>query len=141
MGITPERFRAETLERLANRLRGRFVEFTISRDAHHLLVRVAGRSTESDKRHMLSEVARQSKDAGLASVLLECSSGLDPASTLSLVNDLQALGFPNNTKIAVLAANDEARETAEFAETAALNRGWRVQSFTERRVAMAWLDA
>ena len=88
---------------------------------------------------MLLEIARESRNAGVEGALIGCDSALDPASVLSLVGGLGGMGFPAAYKFALL-ATPGARETAEFAETAGMNRGWRVRAFTDRSLAIAWLQ-
>ena len=117
------------------------MEFSISRNAKHVSVQISGIATESEKRQMLATLAHESRSTGLAHALLLCSSPLDSVSVLALVNDLRALGFPANYKFALLVSDEKTRETAEFAETAAANRGWQLKSFTDRSQALAWLDS
>jgi hypothetical protein len=90
---------------------------------------------------MLVDMARESKTAGVARALLECNSPLSPASVLSLVGSLGDIGFPADYKFALLTTHEGARETAEFAETVGMNRSWRIRSFTDRGLALSWLDS
>ncbi|HEY6821884.1 MAG TPA: hypothetical protein VI321_07670 [Burkholderiales bacterium] len=116
------------------------MEFAISLDAKRVMVRISGTATESEKRQMLAALVQESTKAGLTHALLLCSSPLDSVSILALMNDLGAIGFPANYKFAVLVSDEKTRETADFAETAAVNRGWQLKSFTDRAQAIAWLD-
>ena len=117
------------------------MDFSIAPDGRRLLVRLSGAPSEAEVRRMLAEVlaAARATDAQGALVEVRVAFGLDSVSVLALVNDLPALGFPPAFKFAVLLLDDAARDSAQFAETAAANRGRAVRAFSDRAAALAWL--
>ncbi len=90
---------------------------------------------------LLSEMRRRSAESNAEHALVEVqvAFGLDLVATMSLVNELETLGFSRSFKIALLLLDESAREAVEFAELAATNRGRPLRVFTDRASALAWL--
>ena len=119
------------------------MEFEITPAGKYLSVRLSGAPTEADARRMLVELRRSSIEAKVDCALfeLQVAFGLDPVTVFALVRDLMSIGFPVTYRFALLLLDEAAAESAQFGETAALNRGWQVRVFRERQPAIAWLEA
>ena len=118
------------------------MEFEISPAQRCLSVRVSGAPSEADARRMLVEMCRRSVEANVDAALLELrlAYGLDPVAVFGLVRELASIGFPPTYRFALLLLDEAAAESAQFGETAALNRGWQVKLFRQREPALAWLE-
>ncbi len=117
------------------------MNFSVDVADRGLLVRVSGSPTEQECMSLLSEMRRRSAESNAEHALVEVqvAFGLDLVATMSLVNELETLGFSRSFKIALLLLDESAREAVEFAELAATNRGRPLRVFTDRASALAWL--
>jgi len=119
------------------------MQYTLRRDERNYLeVKVSGAPSETESRALLLDMVKAYRDSSITASLLEVkvAYGLDPASVKGLVIGLPAMGFPSHYRIAILLMDEVARESAEFAEDVAVNRGIEmVRVFREREAALAWI--
>jgi hypothetical protein len=102
---------------------------------------ISGSVREGEYRELLLQLAEQSSAAGIKRALIvrQTASALDPVAALRLITDLRAFGFSPGYRFALLHEAGTQR-SIEFAVLAALNRGWQVKAFTDRDIALDWLD-
>jgi len=108
-----------------------------------IVVRLSGPPSEANARVMLASLKAQSSENKIDCALFEVdvSGGLDPTRIMGIVKDLPALGFPPTFKFGIVLLGEGGRGAVEFAETAAVNRGWQVKIFPDSAGARHWLSA
>ena len=91
---------------------------------------------------MFEEMARRHAAGGPPRALIELRVAhcLNLLETMNVVSALPEAGFPPGYKIALLITDAKMRDSAGFAETAAVNRGIPLRAFDEREAALRWLD-
>jgi len=115
------------------------VEYSIRREPPYLLVSLSGTPSERELRAVIVEMARSMAGTSGALVEARVASGLDLLATKALVTGGQAMGIPQAYRVALLLLDDGGRESAQFAEDVAVNRGLSLRVFREREKALAWL--
>ena len=104
-----------------------------------LVVEMSGSPSMHDTRAMFGEMV------GMAAVkrallVLGTAGCLNLADTMELVAALPRMGFPSDYRIALLATDESMRNTSQFAEDVAVNRGIALHFFSERAAALDWLS-
>ena len=115
------------------------MEYSIRREPPYVIVSLSGAPSEREARAMAAEM--EPLIAGTSGALIEIrvAFGLDLLSTKDLVTGWHSMGFPARYRIAMLLLDEAARESAQFAEDVAVNRGLGLRIFRERGKALAWL--
>ena len=116
------------------------MEFTLKSEPSYLRVQMTGLPTADEVRGMFQQLAKMKGPPRTLIELLvdQCLSFLD---TMKVMSDLPLLGLPGDYRLALLITDEKMRESAEFAETVAVNRGIAVRVFDQRDAALAWLAA
>ena len=115
------------------------MEYSIRREPPYLFVSLSGAPSERELRAMIAEMARSIDGTVGALVEARMASGLDLLATKDLVTGGQAMGIPPAYRVALLLLDEGGRESAQFAEDVAMNRGLGLRVFREREKALAWL--
>jgi hypothetical protein len=115
--------------------------FNITVERGFVVVRMYGPPSEQNARAMLAVLHAEIAKTNVGGALFEIdvTGGLDNFQILEIVKDLPRLGFKPSFKFGILLIAEEARNAVAFAETAALNRGWKVKIFTDPTSARNWL--
>jgi len=103
------------------------------------MVSLSGVPSEREVRTMAREMVAALEGTKGALVEVRVPFGLDLLSTKDLVTGWHAMGVPADYRIAMLLLDDAARESAQFAEDVAVNRGLGLRVFRDREKALAWL--
>ena len=110
--------------------------FAIRPAGAHLDVNLTGLPGKAEFESLFGEMRRQGGAALRALIELRTEGCLDTLDTMDVVSSL-----PRDCRIALLITDERMRDSAEFAETVAVNRGIAVRMFDRRASAERWLDA
>jgi hypothetical protein len=115
--------------------------FNVTLERGFVVVRMYGPPSELNSRGMLAALHAEIAKTKVGGALFEIdvTGGLDYFQILEIVKDLPKLGFEPSFKFGILLISEAARNAVAFAETAALNRGWKVKTFTDPANARHWL--
>lgn len=102
----------------------------------HLDVDLTGLPGKADFETLFGEIRRQGGAVMRVLIEFRTETCLDTLDTLDVVS-----GLPRDCRIALLITDERMRDSAQFAETVAVNRGIAVRMFDRRSSAEHWLDA
>jgi len=119
---------------------------TITEEHDYLRVEITGHRTRGkeseDAIDALSKVAEACLDRGFSRVLIvsNFSGRLPTMSAFNVAENPEKFGWHKKLKMAVVNLSPESKEELLFAETVAVNRGYRfVKIFDDEEVAKRWL--
>jgi hypothetical protein len=113
-------------------------------DRRIIEVHLVGRVTADDINQVTFRIVDDWRASGINRFLVDAADAVSAPPLADILRlpaeEYDKLGLDRQSRIAVIAPrNQEARVSAQFYETACVNRGWNVKLHLERREAEGWL--
>jgi hypothetical protein len=115
------------------------MDYSIRREEGLLAVDMSGDPSIEDLRAMFAEMLRHG-EFRRALLVMRTAHCLSLPDTMELIAALPKMGFPGDYRIALLFTDESMRQTSQFAENVAVNRGIGLHAFSERDKALSWLS-
>ena len=119
-------------------------QISYNEESRIIEITYSGDVTGQDIREATEKRISMQRETGTTSVLVDASQSQGEPSLME-VYDIPDKIYPEHnarrdTRIAfILPTKSKTREIAQFLQTAAKNRGWKIELFEERKNAISWL--
>lgn len=115
------------------------MRFSVHPEPSLLRVEMSGLPTPGEVHAMFVAMVKEKAAPPRALIELQVDQCLSLLDTMTVMSAVPSLGFPADYRLALLITDERMRESAEFAETVAVNRGIAVRVFDQREAALTWL--
>src|SRR5688572_5804846 len=98
------------------------MQYSLHPEASYLRVQMSGMPSKDEVRDMFVAMAREAASGPRALIVLRVDDCLNFLDTMQVMAELAVMGVPPGYRLALLITDEKMRASAQFAETAGVNR-------------------